>query len=122
LKILIIDDDPLHLSSLETSLSVRGYDCRSYLSPVAAIDAFRNGGFDAVITAARMLEISGGEVLESILGIDPEARVIFITGFDDIRIDPDIKREVFGFFRKPVVIEELIDKIERIEKAQDFGN
>ena len=122
MKILIIDDDPLHLSSLETSLSVRGYDCRSYLSPVSAIDAYRNGDFDVVITAVKMLGISGEEVLESILGIDPEAKVILITGFDDIKIDPGARKGIFGFFRKPVVIEELIEKIERIEKAQDYSN
>ena len=118
MKILIIDDDPLHLSSLETSLSVRGYECRSFLCPVSAIDAYRDEDFDAVITAVKMLEISGEEVLESILDIDPEARVILITGFNEITIDPGNRKGIFAFFRKPVIIEELVGTLEKIEKLQ----
>lgn len=107
MKILIIDDDPLHLSSLETSLWVHGHECKSYLSPVSAIDAYREEEFDLVIAAVKMYEISGEEVLESILEINPEARIIFITGFNDVEIEPGTKKGVIGFFRKPIAIEEL---------------
>ena len=118
MKILIIDDDPLHLSSLETSLKVRNYECMSILSPVSAIEAYRKEHFDVVITAVKMLEINGEEVLKMVLGINPEAKVILIIGFCDVKIKVGKDDGIYDFFCKPIVIDELIHTLEKIEEEK----
>ena len=114
MKILIIDDDPLHLSSLETSLIVRNYQCRSFLSPGAAIEAYQSEPFDVIITAVKMLEITGEEVLKKVRRINPKAKVILITGFDDVKIKAGERSGAYAFFRKPIVINDLIHTLEKI--------
>jgi len=118
LKILIIDDDQLHLSSLETSLTVRGYECKSFLNPLSAIEAYGSEVYDAVITTVKILEISGEEVLESILKVNSEAKVILITGVDMSLDKAGIRRGIYAYFRKPIMMDELIAVLEKIEKTQ----
>ena len=117
MKILLIDDDPLHLSSLEISLKVRDYQCRSFLRPLQAIESYRSERYDAVISAVKMLEISGEKVLKAVLDINPEAKVILITGFDDVNIDVGDGTGAYAFLRKPLKIEELVTTLEKIERT-----
>ena len=114
MKVLLIDDDPLHLSSLETSLSVRNYQCLSFLSPLKAIEEYRRETFDVVITAVKMTEISGQEVLKTILEINPKAKAIVITGYNEVKIDTNNEPSVFAFFRKPVAIDKLVQILEQL--------
>ena len=118
MKVLIIDDDPLHLSSLETSLTVRGYDCKSFLNPLSAIEAYGNEHPDVVITTVKILEVSGEEVLESILKVNPEAKVILITGFDEVINKTSTRKGIYAFFRKPLMMDELILVLQRIENTK----
>ncbi|NQS98060.1 MAG: response regulator [candidate division Zixibacteria bacterium] len=116
MKILLIDDDSLHLSSLKTSLEVRNYKCISFLCPVSAIEAYRKEHFDVVITAVRMLEITGEEVLKTVHNINPDAKVILIVNFDDVRINIMKDDGVYALFCKPIVIDELVRILEEIEE------
>ncbi len=116
MKVLIIDDDPLHLSSLETSLTVRGYECKSFLNPTSAIEAYGNECRYVVITTVKVLEISREEVLESILEVNPEAKVILITDFDDAINISGARKGIYAYFRKPIMMDDLVTALEEIEK------
>ena len=115
MKILLIDDDPLHLSSLETSLVVRNYECRSFLNPISAMEAYRNEHFDAIITAVETTEPNGEVVPKSILNINPDAKIIIITSFGNGRIETGKDAGIRAFFRKPIGIDELIRTLENIQ-------
>lgn len=122
MQVLIIDDDPLHLSSLETSLTVRGYECLSFLDPVSAIAAYNERCNYVVITTVKILEISGEEVLESILTVNPEAKVILITDFDDAVNKSTVRKGIYAYFRKPIMMENLIITLQKIENTYNSVN
>lgn len=119
MKIMIIDDDPLHLSSLKTSLKVRNYECKGYLNPFSALEAFRLDQFRVVITTAKMLSISKGEVLNRIRALSPGSDVILINELNDMKYKPADEAAISATIRKPVIITELIHLLEKIERKAE---
>ena len=63
-SILIIDDDLSLLHMLEIGLQ-QDYDVVSAFSSKKALEVFREGDFDVVITDVMMPQVSGFEILES---------------------------------------------------------
>lgn len=122
MKILLIDDDPLHLSSLETSLSVRNYACKSFVNSVSALKAYREEHFDVIITAVKSLEKSSEEVLKTVKGINPQAKVILISGFEKPDADVGKNSGVWAYFRKPIVVDDLIGTLKTLENSLQFEN
>lgn len=117
LKVLLIDDDPLSLSSLETALSLMEVDCESFQDPLSGIDSYRTGGFDAVISDIRMPSMSGLEVMKTVHGMNPAAKVILISGScsgqSKVTGNED---QVYAFFPKPIHISGLITALREIER------
>jgi len=63
-----------------------------------------------------MLEITGEEVLKTVHNINPDAKVILIVNFDDVRINIMKDDGVYALFCKPIVIDELVRILEEIEE------
>lgn len=80
-SILLIDDEPDILSTLEMTLSQEAYHVVTASGGETALELFRQQPFDLVITDMRMPGMDGVEVIRRVKALDPDVEVIILTGF-----------------------------------------
>jgi signal transduction histidine kinase len=86
LRILLVDDDPLLIKSLQDTLQEDGHVITATSGGQAGIDAFaaaaqRGDVIDVVITDLGMPHVDGRKVASSIKAISPGTPVILLTGW-----------------------------------------
>lgn len=112
--ILLVDDDPYVLESLSTLLDEFGFTVKNYDNGPAAMDGFRAGQVDVVLTDINMAGFSGMELLEQIRSVDRETPVILMTAYADLDIAVTaIKKGAFDFIIKPYDTLYLMHAIEK---------
>jgi DNA-binding response OmpR family regulator len=85
MRILIVDDDPLILESLQPILEAEGHRVTASSGGREGIDAFKRarGGlnpYGLVITDARMPQVAGHRVVTAVKEMSPTTPVIVLTG------------------------------------------
>ncbi len=79
-KILIIDQEPYVLKTLETILIKKSYEVRSVLGSKEAIDLIKSEPFHLVVMDIRMSEMDGMDFIRQVKKLDDEIEIIVITG------------------------------------------
>jgi CheY-like chemotaxis protein len=79
-KILIVDDEPELVEELSLILTEEGYAVTAAPDGLQAVELFREGSYDLVLMDVKMPEMNGVDALHEILAINPEAKVVIITG------------------------------------------
>jgi len=112
--ILVVDDDTAVRESIQTALEDFGYRVICAADGEDGLRQFqRNHRFiDAVLLDMVMPKMSGKELLEKMMKIDPEVKVIISSGHDADQYDDTILRSAKNYLRKPFEIDAL-DKILR---------
>jgi PAS domain S-box-containing protein len=120
--ILLVDDDVGSLTSVSRLLRRLGYTVSAHRDPKRALDRFRGhpASFDLVVTDERMMGMSGAELAGEIHRIDPESRIIMITGFsntvDREALRADGVREVL---QKPLSTRDFAQTVRRVLDARE---
>jgi DNA-binding NtrC family response regulator len=113
---MLIDDEMPILESLKSALRPTGYECEMFQSSPEALEAYRNGNYDVVVTDFMMPGMNGIEVLKAIKEVNPEAFVILITGYADIEnAIAAVNHGAHAFFRKPLDFRDFITTLRQIE-------
>jgi len=113
LRLLLVDDDPLLLKSLQDALGPDGHLITTANDGQAGIDLFSKalrGGqpFDAVITDLGMPYVDGRKVAEAIKAASPYTPVILLTGWGQRLVeDGEIPPHVDRVLSKPPKLREL---------------
>ncbi|MBC8393448.1 MAG: PAS domain S-box protein [Deltaproteobacteria bacterium] len=110
-KILIVDDEPEILDSLETILADEGFEVTRASSGNVAVEIFEAEAFGLVITDMKMPGLSGLEVLRHVKQIDEDVEVIILTGHGTIETAIHALKEngAYDYLRKPLEgIDDLI--------------
>ena len=113
-KILLVDDDYNILTVLKMRLELMGLNVTACDNPLKALDLFKEGDFDLVLTDQRMDGLKGVELLTRIKELAPFTPVIIMTAYgkvDDAVIS--MKKGAFSYLEKPVDANELKDIIQR---------
>jgi len=84
-RILLVDDEPLLLDLGETILTSLGYAVTVTNNSPDALDRFRHApdAFDVVISDQTMPHMTGYQLAQQMLKIDPSVRIILCTGYSD---------------------------------------
>jgi len=116
-RILIIDDDFELCNLLNRFLTRNDYEVEEANSGQAGIEKFKNGKYDIVICDYRLGDKDGIEVLKEITAFDPEAVVLIITGYSDVKTAVDvIKCGAYDYITKPLVPDEILNVLKTITK------
>ena len=112
-SILIIDDDPLVLKSLQKLFKNEGCDVAVTQSGKMALEMVGKADFDLVIVDIRMPELDGIETVKKIKECrknnnKTEIPVIFITGYSDIESHTKAK-ELGKLILKPFDLEQFLN-------------
>jgi CheY-like chemotaxis protein len=118
-RILIVDDDPLVLSSLRDALEGDGHDVTTADGGQAGIDAFsaaltRGEPFPVVITDLGMPYVDGRKVSSDIKAAAPDTAILLLTGWGQRLVaEGDIPPHADCVLSKPAKIRELREALAR---------
>jgi len=112
-KILIIDDDEVQLSLLQTLLSEQGYTLYSTADGPQGVELYSTHRPDLVLLDIGLPSISGIEVMKQVRQIDGKAKIIVITGYASVESAVHAIREgAWDYIRKPYDPQELVRKVD----------
>ena len=105
-SILIVDDEEVIRDFLSEVLE--SYDITVACDGDEAIEKLKQGRFDLVITDLRMPKVPGEEVVKAASRINPEIRVIVISGYSSLyTVSQSVSNGASAFLTKPFSISEL---------------
>ena len=110
---------------LSRFLSRNGYDTDVAYSGQKGIARFEEEGFDAVLCDFRLGNMDGKEVLMAAKKIKPEAIVLIITGYSDIKTAIEvIKQGAYDYITKPLIPDEVLSVLNKAleQPAQSTEN
>ncbi len=107
--ILCVDDNEQALSIRKVMLETRGYRVLACNSGELALEAFRRGGVDLVLTDLIMPGVDGSRLIEEIKNLSPQTPAILISGRTKI-----YERETLADVFLPKGMYEPVDLLERI--------
>jgi two-component system, OmpR family, response regulator CpxR len=78
--ILCVDDNEQALSIRKIMLETRGYRVLACTRAEPALEAFRRGGVDLVLTDLIMPGMDGSQLIEEVKSLSPETPAVLISG------------------------------------------
>lgn len=115
LKIILIYYDKEFLEMLKYSLDYSNFDCSIFQNPFEAINEFKYGKYDVVITNSRLPNMKGIEVIQEIRRMKEDANIIYTSGFEPMDISNITANRNTFLLQKPFRINDLKEILERLE-------
>jgi PAS domain S-box-containing protein len=112
-NILIVDDDTGSCESLGDIFTEKGYHVETANTGQEAIKRAQGNVFEISLIDIKLPDISGIELLKKLKSLNPDLIFIMITGYASIQNAIQAMEEgANSFFIKPLVIEQLLNKID----------
>jgi len=113
-SVLIVDDDSVHRTMLQTLVGGWGYDIVEADDGSTAIEEVQKRPFDMVLMDVRMLKVSGLEALESIKDFNPAIPVTIMTAYSSVDTAVEaLKKGAYDYLTKPLDFDKLRLTLER---------
>jgi PAS domain S-box-containing protein len=119
--VLIVDDEEYLRVLCSRMMQRLGYGVLLASDGAQALEIYREhkGEIDAVILDLVMPVMDGVEVLERLLKLDPEAKVIMTSGYHEKEISMRFSgRGIAGFLQKPYVMSDLGGVLSRVIQVE----
>ncbi|MBT3363066.1 MAG: response regulator [Chloroflexi bacterium] len=117
-NVLIVDDEPGILKTLTSILLDKGMSIAQAYNGVKAVEAMTNHQFDTVLLDIMMPEMNEVDALIEIKRINPQAKIIMMTGFGKNHplVKQALESGVDKLLEKPFDLDELLDCIESVHE------
>ena len=117
-KILLAEDDTDMRRFLVKALQNAGFDVISYDNGLSAYQRLREEPFELLLTDIVMPEMDGIELARKATELDPELKVMFITGFAAVALNPENNAPKNAkVLSKPFHLKDLVNEVERMLAA-----
>jgi DNA-binding NtrC family response regulator len=119
-RILIIEDDQEVVSTFQEALEMEGYEIEVAYSGEDGWEQYQQHYYDVVIVDWKMGKMDGVQVLKNINDMHPNAKVIMITGFGDVKTVIEAQHyHAFDCLQKPVDMKVLLQTVQEALKRRD---
>ena len=122
LKVMIVDDEKLALSRLKRLLNENGVeDITAFDNPIEALKEITKTRFDVVFLDISMPNITGLELADSIIQIEPKTFIVFQTAYEEFALEA-FKNGGMGYLVKPIEsidIKNILDKIKSFKVSSN---
>jgi CheY-like chemotaxis protein len=95
MHILVVDDEQMVLEAAKMSLEFYGYEVTACSAGKDALELFKKGNFDAVVTDYKMPEMKGDELAAKIKEIRATCPVIMVTAHAEMLTANTLKQMAF---------------------------
>lgn len=119
-RIIFVDDDKYTCLAIHQTLSLNGFDVKTFDNAMDALEELRRNTYDVLITDVKMPQMNGIELQKNVKEIDENLPVIIITGYGDVPMAVEaLKNGAYDFLEKPVNNEVLLASVTRaVEKRK----
>ncbi|MDN3511438.1 MAG: diguanylate cyclase [Candidatus Jettenia sp. CY-1] len=119
IRILIVDDEEIIRDLLYDVLSQTGYKVKIAINGRDAVKQIENEPFEIVITDLRMPGVSGIELLQYVLKMNPDVCVLIMTAYGTIESAVNaMKLGAYDYICKPFELEEMKIIVEKAVERQ----
>jgi len=117
-SILLAEDDDSMRSFLKKALEKAGHSVVDASQGDEALTELQLREFDLLLTDIVMPVMDGIELARQAAEIDPEMKIMFITGFAAVALNPANKApEDAKILSKPFHLKDLVQEVERVVAA-----
>ena len=117
-RILLAEDDEDMRRFLVKALAKAGYDVVSFGNGLDAYERLKEEPFTLLLTDIVMPEMDGIELARRATELDPDIKVMFITGFAAVALNPDSNAPKDAkVLSKPFHLKDLVNEVEKLLKA-----
>jgi CheY-like chemotaxis protein len=119
-RVLVVDDDAATRQFLSMVLETAGYETTVSADGPAALSAWHeHGPFDVVVTDVMMPQMRGYELARRVRQIQPDIKVLYVTGFSDALFAEKSRLwEHEAFLDKPCTPDSLLQALLLLESPQ----
>jgi len=117
-KIILAEDDDDLRKFLVKALEKAGHQVKSFGEGASAFEEIKQEAFDLLLTDIVMPEMDGIELARRAAELDPALKIMFITGFAAVALNPDSKAPRDAkVLSKPFHLRDLVDEVNRLVAA-----
>ncbi|MCI0461136.1 MAG: sigma-54 dependent transcriptional regulator [Gemmataceae bacterium] len=118
--VLVVDDELLIRDTLTEFLTQEGFTVASCASGEEALRLIANTPFDVALCDVQLPGIDGIELLDRLLKLSPETRVLLITAYGTVESAVEaFHRGAHDYLMKPILLDEVLGKLRRLLAYQD---
>ena len=119
---MIVDDESLALSRLKRLLNENGIeDITAFDNPIDALKEVTKTKFDAVFLDISMPNITGLELADSIIQLEPKTFIIFQTAYSEFALEA-YKSGGMGYLVKPIDSNDIKNILEKVRNFKSSLN
>jgi CheY-like chemotaxis protein len=112
-RILVVDDDPGIGTMLTRALGRHGFEVDAATSADEALAKAETTRYDAALVDLVMPGRDGADLSETLRRLFPGLPVGLLTGYAHSPLIPQFERSGMAVFKKPVLIQDLVDFLQR---------
>ena len=117
-KILLAEDDNDMRRFLVKALENAGYEVTDYDNGMSAYRRLREEPFELLLTDIVMPEMDGIELARRASELDPDIKIMFITGFAAVALNADSKAPKDAkVLSKPFHLRDLVNEVQKMLTA-----
>jgi two-component system cell cycle response regulator CpdR len=118
IKILLAEDDTDMRRFLVKALETAGYNVISFDNGLEAYHRLREEPFELLLTDIVMPEMDGIELARRAAELDPDMKIMFITGFAAVALNPDSSApRQAKVLSKPFHLRDLVSEVGKMLAA-----
>ncbi|WP_153161933.1 response regulator transcription factor [Zoogloea sp. 1C4] len=118
--ILVIDDDPVFNRVLTRALGQRGFTVFGAADPESALGLAREHEPEYVVLDLNIAGSSGLRLIEPLLAVNPDCRILVLTGYASIATTVDaIKLGATQYLAKPADVDAILKALSATEVVID---
>ncbi|MCC6890879.1 MAG: response regulator [Hyphomicrobiales bacterium] len=117
-KIILAEDDNDMRRFLAKALQNAGFDVISFDNGLSAYQRLREEPFELLLTDIVMPEMDGIELARRASELDPDIKIMFITGFAAVALSSDSQAPRNAkVLSKPVHLRDLVNEVQKLLAA-----
>lgn len=113
-RILLAEDDDSMRAFLARALDKAGYEVVAFDNGADAYERLKQEPFSLLLTDIVMPRLDGIELARRASAIDPELRIMFITGFAAVTLSSETQPKDSRVLSKPFHLKDLVREVERL--------
>ncbi len=117
-RVLVVDDDPKILRTLEIMLSGDGHEVTTAASAEQALERLRTRGVDVALVDLQLPGMSGADLLRRLRDEHRDVRTVIITAHGSIETAVEAMKEgAFDYLTKPFSPDQVRHRLQQIEQV-----
>ena len=117
IRVLLVEDDEMVRSVARRVLQQQGIGVVEAEHPAQALNIFRENprDFDVVVSDVVMPGMSGPALVEQLLSVRPDLKVLYVSGYtDNALVHQSVVQRGFMFLQKPFAPADLVRKVREL--------